>query len=293
MAEKVAFIGLGVMGYHMAGHLAAAGHQVTVYNRTAARAEQWVREHVGFTAPTPADAAEGAQFVFACVGNDDDVRDVTIGSNGAFHKMSEGAVFIDHTTASAVVARELYGVATAYGFGFLDAPISGGEAGAVNGQLSVMVGGDNDTFSRTSSVIGHYAKICRLLGPSGAGQLTKMVNQICIAGLVQGLSEGLFFAECSGLDISSVVEVISQGAAGSWQMENRYRTMENNEFEFGFAVNWMRKDLAICMEEAERNGAQLPVAELVDGFYADVQALGGSRWDTSSLIARLRQGVDK
>ena len=289
MAEKVAFIGLGVMGFHMAGHLASAGHKVCVYNRSGARAEEWLQTHTGTAAPSPAQAAQGADFVFSCVGNDDDVRAVTTGPDGAFSGMAKGAVFIDHTTASATLARELHAAAAAKGFDFWDAPISGGEAGAINGQLSVMVGGDPAPFGRAEPIIDCYAKICRLLGPSGAGQLTKMVNQICIAGLVQGLSEGLLFAEKSGLDIASVVEVISKGAAGSWQMENRYQTMAKNEFEFGFAVDWMRKDLAICMDEASRNGAPLPVAKIVDGYYEDVQAMGGSRWDTSSLIARLRK----
>ncbi|MBS36815.1 MAG: oxidoreductase [Thiotrichales bacterium] len=289
MGEKVAFIGLGVMGYHMAGHLASGGHDVTVYNRTRASAEQWTAEHSGTIADTPAQAASGATFVMACVGNDDDVRAVTTGPDGAFEAMGADAVFVDHTTASAVVARELHAHALEAGFHFVDAPVSGGEAGAVNGQLSVMCGGDSAPYERAEPVIDCYAKICRRLGGSGAGQLTKMVNQICIAGLVQGLSEGLLFAEKSGLDINDVVEVISQGAAGSWQMVNRHETMAKDEFEFGFAVQWMRKDLDICMREAQQIGAPLPVTEIVDGYYADVQELGGNRWDTSSLIARLRR----
>ena len=290
MGEKVAFIGLGVMGYHMAGHLASGGHEVTVYNRTRARAEHWAAEHKGQIADTPAEAADGAAFVFACVGNDDDVRAVTVGPDGAFEKMGANAVFVDHTTASAKVARELHAKAVSAGFHFVDAPVSGGEAGAVNGQLSVMCGGDEEPYTRAESVIDCFAKICRRLGDSGAGQLTKMVNQICIAGLVQGLSEGLLFAEKSGLDIVDVVEVISQGAAGSWQMVNRHQTMAKDEFEFGFAVQWMRKDLGICMDAAKEIDAPLPVTEIVDGYYADVQELGGNRWDTSSLIARLRKG---
>ena len=288
MGEKVAFIGLGVMGFHMAGHLATGGHEVTVYNRTAARAEEWLATHKGTAVDTPAKAAEGASFVFSCVGNDDDVRAVTTGTNGAFEGMGANTVFIDNTTASAVIARELHAVAVEGGFHFVDAPVSGGEAGAVNGQLSVMCGGDEEPYNRAEPVIDCYAKICRRIGASGSGQLTKMVNQICIAGLVQGLSEGLMFAERAGLDIESVVEVISKGAAGSWQMDNRHQTMAKNEFEFGFAVDWMRKDLDICLAEAEKNDAWLPVAEIVNGYYKEVQAMGGQRWDTSSLIARLR-----
>ena len=288
MGEKVAFIGLGVMGFHMAGHLATGGHDVTVYNRTAARAEEWLATHKGNAVDTPAKAAEGASFVFSCVGNDDDVRAVTTGTTGAFEGMGANTVFIDNTTASAVIARELHAVAVEGGFHFVDAPVSGGEAGAVNGQLSVMCGGDEEPYNRAEPVIDCYAKICRRIGASGSGQLTKMVNQICIAGLVQGLSEGLMFAERAGLDIESVVEVISKGAAGSWQMDNRHQTMAKNEFEFGFAVDWMRKDLDICLAEAEKNDARLPVAEIVNGYYKEVQAMGGQRWDTSSLIARLR-----
>jgi 3-hydroxyisobutyrate dehydrogenase len=288
MGEKVAFVGLGVMGFHMAGHLARAGHDVTVYNRTASRAEKWLASHPGRSVGSPSEAAEGATFVFSCVGDDPDVREVTVGARGAFQSMGADTVFVDHTTASAQLARELHEKARAMGFHFLDAPVSGGEAGAVNGQLSVMTGGDQAAFDRAAPVIDCYAKICRRLGPAGSGQLTKMVNQICIAGLVQGLSEGLLFAERAGLDIEAVVEVISKGAAGSWQMENRHKTMARNEFEFGFAVQWMRKDLRICQEEAKRIGAPLPITEIIDGFYAEVQKMGGNRWDTSSLVARLR-----
>lgn len=292
MGEKVAFIGLGVMGFHMAGHLAGSGHDVTVYNRTGARAEEWLGTHKGTAVDTPAKAAKGASFVFSCVGNDDDVRAVTTGANGAFEGMGADAVFIDNTTASAVIARELHAVATEGGFHFIDAPVSGGEAGAVNGQLSVMAGGDEEPYTRAEPIIDCYAKICRRIGPPGSGQLTKMVNQICIAGLVQGLSEGLMFAERAGLDIESVVEVISKGAAGSWQMDNRHKTMAKNEFEFGFAVDWMRKDLDMCLVEGEKNGALLPVSEMVNGYYKEVQAMGGQRWDTSSLIARLRSRAE-
>ena len=288
MGEKVAFIGLGVMGYHMAGHLAAGGHDVTVYNRTSARAQEWLGHHRGVAVDTPAKAASGASFVFSCVGNDDDVRAVTTGPHGAFEGMQGNAVFIDNTTASAVVARELHTEANKRGFHFIDAPVSGGEAGPVNGQLSVMVGGDEEPYSRAEPIIDCFAKICRRIGPSGSGQLTKMVNQICIGGLVQALSEGLMFAERAGRDIESVVEVISKGAAGSWQMDNRHKTMASHEFEFGFAVDWMRKDLDICLDEATKNGALLPITEVINGYYKDVQAMGGQRWDTSSLIARLR-----
>lgn len=285
--SKVSFLGLGVMGFPMAGHLVKAGHEVTVYNRTAARAEAWVAKFGGRAAPTPAAAAEGQDMVIACVGNDDDLRQVTIGPDGAFSTLRPGALFIDHTTASAAVARDLAAAADARGAGFIDAPVSGGQAGAENGQLSVMCGGEAAHYAAAEPVIRAYAKACRLMGPSGAGQLTKMVNQICIAGIVQGLSEGLHFASKAGLDPEAVVEVISKGAAQSWQMENRTKTMVAGHFEHGFAVNWMRKDLAICLEEARRNGASLPVAALVDQFYAEVQALGGGRWDTSALLARL------
>ena len=286
---KVSFLGLGVMGYPMAGHLVAKGHEVTVYNRTFSKAEAWAAQHGGKAVATPAEAAEGAEFVMACVGNDDDLRSVTIGEGGAFAAMGQGTVFVDHTTASANVARELYAVATGAGFGFVDAPVSGGQAGAENGQLTVMCGGDAEPYGRAEPVIMAYAKSCLLLGSSGAGQLTKMVNQICIAGLVQGLSEGLAFAQRAGLDGRQVVDVISKGAAGSWQMANRYETMLDDKFDFGFAVDWMRKDLSICLDEARRNGAQLPVTALVDQFYRDVQEMGGSRWDTSSLIKRLKR----
>lgn len=287
---SVAFIGLGVMGYPMAGHLAkGGGHDVTVFNRTAAKAEKWVEEHGGRSAPTPAEAAKDKDFVFACVGNDDDLRSVTTGPDGAFSAMKPGAVFIDNTTASAAVARELAEAAASSGFAFLDAPVSGGQAGAENGQLTVMVGGEADVFSRAKPVIDAYAKMVGLMGPSGAGQLTKMVNQICIAGLLQGLAEGINFGKRAGLDVSKVVDVISKGAAGSWQMENRHKTMDAGKYEFGFAVDWMRKDLGICLDEADRNGSALPVTALVDQFYKDVQGLGGGRWDTSSLLARLRR----
>jgi len=284
---KAAFLGLGVMGYPMAGHLARAGVAVTVYNRTAQKAQDWVKAYGGAAAPTPAEAAEGADVVFACVGNDDDVRQVTLGPEGAFVCMTEGAVFVDHTTASAALARELAGEAEARGLGCLDAPVSGGQAGAENGQLTVMIGGGEAAYAKAEPLIAHYAKMQRLLGPAGAGQLAKMVNQLCIAGIVQGLAEGLHFAMAAGLDTEAVVEVISKGAAQSWQMDNRAATMTKGEFEFGFAVDWMRKDLGIVLEEARRNGAHLPVAALVDQFYGEVQSLGGARWDTSSLIARL------
>ncbi|MGB6087549.1 NAD(P)-dependent oxidoreductase [Parvibaculum sp.] len=287
--SKVAFIGLGVMGFPMAGHLARAGHDVTVYNRTGAKAEAWVKAHGGASAATPEAAARGAEIVFACVGNDDDLRQVTVGEGGAFHGMSEGAIFVDHTTASAIVARELYAAAQARGISFIDAPVSGGQAGAENGVLTVMAGGDAAAFEKASPVISSFARMVKLLGPSGAGQLTKMVNQICIAGLVEGLAEGLHFARKAGLDAEAVIETISKGAAQSWQMENRYKTMIEERFDFGFAVDWMRKDLAICLEEARRNGAHLPVTALVDQFYSEVQAMGGNRWDTSSLIARLNK----
>ncbi len=284
---KVAFLGLGVMGYPMAGHLKAKGHEVTVFNRNPAKAQAWVAQHAGVSAPTPADAAKGQEIVFCCVGNDDDLRSVTIGQGGAFAAMEKGAVFVDHTTASADVARELEATARAAGFGFIDAPVSGGQAGAENGVLTVMCGGEPETYARVEPVIASFARMCRLMGPAGSGQLTKMVNQICIAGLVQGLSEGIHFAKRSGLDVESMLEVISKGAAGSWQMENRGKTMNSGKFDYGFAVDWMRKDLGIVLDEARRNGAQLPVTALVDQFYAEVQKLGGNRWDTSSLIARL------
>ena len=288
--SKVAFIGLGVMGYPMAGHLARrGGHDLTVYNRTGPKAEKWVAEYGGKSAPTPRAAAEGADFVFSCVGNDDDLRSVTIGPGGAFEGMKKGAVFIDNTTASAIVARELDAAARSGGFNSLDAPVSGGQAGAENGQLTVMVGGEPDTFERAKPIINCYAKMVGLMGPAGSGQLTKMVNQLCIAGLVEGLAEGIHFARKAGLDVEQVIGVISKGAAQSWQMENRYKTMTAGKFDFGFAVDWMRKDLAITLQEARKNGAKLPVAALVDQFYSEVQAMGGRRWDTSSLIARLER----
>ncbi|MHB2167902.1 NAD(P)-dependent oxidoreductase [Alsobacter sp. R-9] len=286
---KVAFLGLGVMGYPMARHLASKGHEVTVYNRTFAKAEKWVSEHGGKAARTPREAAAGQEFVFACVGNDDDLRSVTTGPDGAFAAMEKGSVFVDNTTASAEVARELAAEAAKRGFSFIDAPVSGGQAGAENGVLTVMCGGDEAAFARAEPVIMSFARACRRLGPSGAGQLTKMVNQICIAGLVQALSEGVHFARKAGLDVEAVIETISKGAAQSWQMENRYKTMNANKFDFGFAVDWMRKDLSICLEEARRNGANLPVTALVDQFYAEVQKMGGQRWDTSSLFARLER----
>jgi 3-hydroxyisobutyrate dehydrogenase len=286
---KVAFLGLGVMGYPMARHLKAKGHDVTVYNRTTAKAEKWASEHGGRVARTPQEAAKGQEIVFSCVGNDDDLRQVTVGPDGAFAAVERGAVFVDHTTASAEVARELHGKATEKGFGFVDAPVSGGQAGAENGALTVMCGGEPDVYARAEPVIMSYARACRLLGLAGSGQLTKMINQICIAGLVQALSEGIHFGKKAGLDIQAVLDVISKGAAQSWQMENRGKTMNEGKFDFGFAVDWMRKDLAICLAEARRNGAHLPVTALVDQFYSDVQTMGGRRWDTSSLIARLER----
>tara|TARA_R110002110_G_scaffold3022_5_gene15235 strand:+ start:7919 stop:8803 length:885 start_codon:yes stop_codon:yes gene_type:complete len=289
MGATVAFLGLGVMGYPMAGHLIKAGHSVTVFNRTAARASAFVAEHGGRAAKTPRDAATGADFVFACVGNDDDVRAVTLGADGAFAGMARGNIFVDHTTASATLARELDAAAREVGLGFVDAPVSGGQAGAEKGILTVMCGGDAAIYAKAEPVIAAYARACRLMGPAGAGQLTKMVNQICIAGLVEGLSEGIHFATRAGLDPAAVIDVISKGAAQSWQMENRYKTMIAGEFEHGFAVDWMRKDLSICLTEARNNGAQLPVTALVDQFYADVQSMGGNRWDTSSLVARLNK----
>jgi 3-hydroxyisobutyrate dehydrogenase len=284
----VAFLGLGIMGAPMAAHLAGkGGHEVTVYNRTAAKAEAWVAKHGGKAAPTPRAAAEDQDFVFACVGNDDDLRQVTLGSQGAFTGMKKGAIFVDHTTASADVARLLHGEAAKAGFGFVDAPVSGGQAGAEGGVLTVMCGGEPEAYRRAEPLIAAYARACRLMGPAGAGQLTKMVNQICIAGMVEALAEGLAFARRAELDVGAVVEVISKGAAQSWQMENRAATMQAGKFDFGFAVDWMRKDLAICLAEARRNGADLPVTALVDQFYARVQKIGGGRWDTSSLIALL------
>ncbi|QFT54262.1 NAD(P)-dependent oxidoreductase [Microbulbifer sp. THAF38] len=283
----VAFIGLGVMGYPMAGYLAKAGHSVRVYNRTVSRAEKWLAEYQGKRFATPAEAAKGADVVFACVGNDNDLRQVVIGEQGAFDTMEEGSLFVDHTTASADVARELAEIGKEKGIGFLDAPVSGGQAGAENGVLTVMVGGEAVDFERVQPLIDTFARAVTLLGPVGSGQLCKMVNQVCIAGVVQGLAEGLHFAKAAGLDAEQVVDVISKGAAQSWQMENRSKTMLAGEYEHGFAVDWMRKDLAIVLQEAQRNGALLPVTALVDQFYSEVQAIGGSRWDTSSLFARL------
>lgn len=290
---RAAFIGLGVMGYPMAGFLSSAGYDMTVYNRTTSKAAAWVEEFDGTAAETPREAAEGADFVFACVGNDDDLRAVTIAENGAFHGLHPGAIFVDHTTVSAELAKELYAEAQNRGAGFLDAPVSGGQAGAENGILTCMVGGDKDAFEQARPLLERYTRMLKLLGPAGSGQLAKMVNQICIAGLVQGLAEALYFATSTGQDADAVLDVISKGAAQSWQMENRGRTMLKGEFDFGFAVDWMRKDLAIVLEEARRVHVELPVTELVDQFYARVQELGGSRWDTSSLIVPLqRDGRD-
>jgi 3-hydroxyisobutyrate dehydrogenase len=286
---NVAFLGLGVMGHPMARHLKAKGHGVTVYNRTNSKATQWVADHGGRHAPTPREAALDQDIVFACVGNDDDLRAVTVGPEGAFAGMKRGSVFVDHTTASAGVARELFAAAGARGIAFVDAPVSGGQAGAENGTLTVMCGGEPGAYTLAEPVIMNFAKACRLMGPSGAGQLTKMVNQICIAGLLQGLAEGIHFGKKAGLDIEAVLDVISKGAAGSWQMDNRGKTMNAGKFDFGFAVDWMRKDLGIVLEEAGHNGASLPVTALVDQFYAEVQKMGGTRWDTSSLMARLEQ----
>ena len=287
--SNLAFIGLGVMGFPMAGHLAKAGHRVTVYNRNFDKAEKWCSEYNGQIAATPADAAEGAEFIMCCVGNDNDLREVTTGLGGAFSKIAQGSIFVDHTTVSAQVTNELFGTATEKGFHFIDAPISGGQAGAENGILSIMCGGDQAAFDKVKPVLEAYSKICKRIGDSGAGQQTKMCNQIAIAGLVQGLSESLHFAEKAGLDGRDVIEVISQGAAGSWQMDNRFETMLNNNFDHGFAVDWMRKDLKICLEASDQIGASLPVTALVNEFYKDVQKMGGGRWDTSSLIARLRK----
>jgi 2-hydroxy-3-oxopropionate reductase len=290
MGESVAFIGLGVMGFPMAGHLAAKGHTLHVFNRTRGRADAWVKAHGGATAASPAEAAKGASAVFVCVGNDEDVRAVTLGPEGALAGMAAGSVLVDHTTASAELARTLETAAAERGIGFVDAPVSGGQGGAEKGILTVMCGGVPDTFEKVRPLIGAYARAVTLMGPAGAGQLTKMVNQVCIAGLLQGLAEGVHFAKQAGLDPARVFEVISKGAAQSWQMENRAHTMAEGRFDFGFAVDWMRKDLAICLAEASRNGASLPVAALVDQFYAEVQAMGGRRWDTSSLVARLARG---
>ncbi|HEX5844047.1 MAG TPA: NAD(P)-dependent oxidoreductase [Pseudomonas sp.] len=288
---KIAFIGLGVMGYPMAGHLARAGHQLCVYNRTATKAAQWLAEFSGTQAATPREAALGAEWVMVCVGNDADLRSVVLGADGAFAGMSPGAVLVDHTTASAQVARELAALAGERQLGFVDAPVSGGQAGAQNGTLTIMLGGDAALYARLAPLLQAYARSSRLMGAVGSGQLTKMVNQICVAGLLQGLAEALHFAQCAGLDGHAAMQVISQGAAQSWQLDNRHKSMLADEFDFGFAVDWMRKDLAILLGEARSNGAQLPVTALVDQFYADVQAMGGGRWDTSSLLRRLRQPV--
>ena len=286
---KVAFLGLGVMGYPMAGHLKAkGGHDLTVYNRSAEKSAKWAAQHGGKAAATPKAAAEGQDFVFCCVGNDDDLRAVTIGPDGAFHGMKKGAIFVDNTTASAEVARELHAEAAKRGFSFIDAPVSGGQAGAENGVMTVMCGGDADAYGRAEPVIMAFARACRLLGAPGAGQLTKMVNQICVAGLVQALSEAIAFGLRADLDVEKVLDVIGKGAAQSWQLDNRGKTMAVGKFDFGFAVDWMRKDLGLVLQEAQRNGARLPITALVDQFYADVQAMGGNRWDTSSLIQRLR-----
>jgi 3-hydroxyisobutyrate dehydrogenase len=287
---KVAFVGLGVMGYPMAGHLKnKGGHDVTVFNRTAAKAQKWVSQYGGTSAPTPKAAAEGQDFVMTCVGNDNDLREVMLGGNGVFAGVRQGAIVVDHTTASAAIARELHAEAKKRGFDFIDAPVSGGQAGAENGVLTVMCGGDEAPFAKAEKAIAAYARACNLLGPPGSGQLAKMVNQICIAGTVQGLAEGLHFAQQAGLDIEKLIATISKGAAQSWQMENRYKTMVAGKFDFGFAVDWMRKDLNICLDEARRNGAALPVSALVDQFYSQVQKMGGKRWDTSSLIALLQR----
>jgi len=289
MTCNVAFIGLGVMGYPMSGYISKAGHNVTVFNRTTAKAENWVNEYKGKMAETPAEAAKDAEYIFTCVGNDNDLREVTFGDKGAFKTIQKGAIYIDNTTASATIAREIYDYAKKNGFGSLDAPVSGGQAGAENGALTVMIGGDQADFDKAKDKIDCYSKKMKLLGNAGSGQLAKMVNQICIAGLVQGLSEGINFGMKAGLNMEDVIEVISKGAAQSWQMENRYKTMIDDKFDFGFAVDWMRKDLKIAMEEAKNNGSSLPVTELVDKYYGEVQELGGNRWDTSSLIKRFRK----
>ncbi len=288
MSCNVAFIGLGVMGYPMAGYISKGGHNVTVFNRTKSKAEKWLNEHKGKMAETPAEAAKDADYVFTCVGNDNDLREVTFGEKGIFKTIKKGAVYIDNTTASATIAREIYDYAKKNGFGSLDAPVSGGQAGAENGALTVMIGGDQAEFDKAKDKIDCYSKKMKLLGKAGCGQLAKMVNQICIAGLVQGLSEGINFGIKAGLKMEDVIEVISKGAAQSWQMENRYKTMIDDKFDFGFAVDWMRKDLKIAMDEAKNNGSLLPVTELVDKFYGEVQGMGGNRWDTSSLIKRFR-----
>jgi len=290
---RLAFIGLGTMGYPMAGHLQQAGHEVTVFNRTTAKAQAWAEQYGGNFAETPGEAARGAQIACLCVGNDDDVREVVLGEHGMLAALEAGAIIVDHTTASAAVARELAAAAAARGVGFLDAPVSGGQAGAENGVLTIMVGGEQAVFDTAAPVLEHYARCVRLLGPAGSGQLAKMVNQVCIAGILQGLAEALEFSEEAGLDSAAVVEVISRGAAQSWQMENRYKTMLAGEYNHGFAVDWMRKDLGLVLEEAARMGLELPLTRLVDGYYAEVQEMGGSRWDTSSLFARMRARGDK
>jgi 3-hydroxyisobutyrate dehydrogenase len=288
--SKVAWIGLGVMGFPMAGHLKTRGkHDVVVFNRTRSKAEAWVKRFGGSLAATPAEAANGADFVFTCVGNDNDLRAVTLGPDGAFTKLGQGAIFVDHTTASATIARELHEAARARGAGALDAPVSGGQSGAEGGTLTVMVGGDEEDFRNAKTVIDSYARAVNLIGPPGSGQLTKMVNQICIGGLIEGLAEGLSFAKAAGLDVAKVIDTISKGAAQSWQMDNRWKTMIEGKFDFGFAVDWIRKDFAIIFEETQRSGARLPVTELVDQFYAEIQEMGGGRWDTSSLIALLER----
>ena len=289
MTCNVAFIGLGVMGYPMAGYISKAGHNVTVFNRTKSKAEKWISEYKGKMAESPAEAAKGAEYIFTCVGNDNDLREVTFGENGAFKNIQKGAVYIDNTTASATIAREIHEYAKKNGFGSLDAPVSGGQAGAENGALTVMIGGDQADFDKAKDKIDCYSKKMKLLGSAGSGQLAKMVNQICIAGLVQALSEGINFGMKAGLKMEDVIEVISKGAAQSWQMENRYKTMIDDQFDFGFAVDWMRKDLKIAIEEAKKNGSPVPITEIIDGYYAEVQKMGGNRWDSSSLIARLKK----
>jgi 3-hydroxyisobutyrate dehydrogenase len=289
MSCKVSFIGLGVMGYPMAGYISKGGHNVTVYNRTASKADKWISEYKGSKADTPAKAADGAEYIFTCVGNDNDLREVTFGDNGIFKTIKKNAIYIDNTTASATIAKEIYAFSKKMGFGFLDAPVSGGQAGAENGSLTVMIGGDNDIFDKAKDKINCYSKKMKLLGGAGSGQLAKMVNQICIAGLVQGLSEGINFGMKAGLNMEDVIEVISKGAAQSWQMDNRYKTMIQDKFDFGFAVDWMRKDLKIALEEAKKNNSLLPVTEIVDQYYSEVQNMGGNRLDTSSLIKRLRK----
>jgi 3-hydroxyisobutyrate dehydrogenase len=289
MSCKVSFIGLGVMGYPMAGHISKAGHNVTVYNRTKSKAENWIKEHKGKMAETPEEAAKDSDFVFTCVGNDNDLKEVAIGKKGIFNTIKKGSIYIDNTTASAKIAKELYAHAKAHGFGFLDAPVSGGQAGAENGALTVMIGGDKKDFDKARPIIDCYSKKVKLLGASGSGQLAKMVNQICIAGLVQGLSEAINFGSNAGLKMEDVIEVISKGAAQSWQMENRHKTMIDDKFEFGFAVDWMRKDLRIALDEAKKNNSPLPITKIVDGYYEEIQKMGGNRWDTSSLIRRFRK----